>query len=103
MGDLAAVADRLRAAGCVFAADEARLLLSTAGTATELEVMLEQRVAGMPLEQVCGWAEFCGLRVLVHRDVFVPRRRTELLAREATARAEPGDVVVDLCCGSGAV
>jgi release factor glutamine methyltransferase len=35
--------------------------------------------------------------------VFVPRRRTELLVRAAIARARPQPVVVDLCCGSGAV
>jgi release factor glutamine methyltransferase len=35
--------------------------------------------------------------------VFVPRRRTEALVAEAVARTRPGAVVVDLCCGSGAV
>ncbi|HEY5031500.1 MAG TPA: putative protein N(5)-glutamine methyltransferase, partial [Actinomycetes bacterium] len=34
---------------------------------------------------------------------FVPRRRTEHLVREAAALARPGAVVVDLCCGSGAL
>ncbi len=57
----------------------------------------------MPLEQVLGWAEFCGLRIPVEAGVFVPRRRTEFLARQAANLARPGDVVVDLCCGSGAI
>jgi release factor glutamine methyltransferase len=35
--------------------------------------------------------------------VFVPRRRTELLVREAATLAPSRPVVVDLCCGSGAV
>ena len=35
--------------------------------------------------------------------VFVPRRRTEFLVHEAVGVARPGGVVVDLCCGSGAV
>jgi release factor glutamine methyltransferase len=35
--------------------------------------------------------------------VFVPRRRTEFLVRQAAALARPRAVVVDLCCGSGAV
>jgi release factor glutamine methyltransferase len=39
----------------------------------------------------------------VEPGVFVPRRRTELLVEQAVARARPGAVVVDLCCGSGAV
>jgi release factor glutamine methyltransferase len=97
------VAARLRAAGCVFAEDEARLLVDTATTPGELAGMVERRAAGLPLEHVLGWADFCGLRVAVEPGVFVPRRRTELLVREAAARARPGAVVVDLCCGSGAV
>jgi release factor glutamine methyltransferase len=35
--------------------------------------------------------------------VFVPRRRTEFLARSAAARARRSSVVLDLCCGTGAV
>ena len=50
-----------------------------------------------------GWAEFLGLRIAVDAGVFVPRRRTELLAREAIASSAAGAVVVDLCCGSGAI
>jgi release factor glutamine methyltransferase len=94
---------RLRAAGCVFAEDEARLLLSAARTPSDLAAMVERRAAGLPLEQVLGWAEFCGLRVAVVPGVFVPRRRTEFLVREAAALLRPAAVVVDLCCGSGAV
>jgi release factor glutamine methyltransferase len=95
--------DRLRAAGCVFAEDEAELLVSAASTADELERMVADRVAGRPLEQIVGWAAFCGLRIVVEPGVFVPRRRTELLARLAAAAAGPGSVVVDLCCGTGAL
>jgi release factor glutamine methyltransferase len=98
-----AVVLRLRAAGCVFAEDEARLLLAEAGSPAELEALVARRVAGEPLEHVLGWAEFCGLRISVAGGVFVPRRRTELLVEEAVALARPGAVVVDLCCGSGAL
>ncbi|WP_240134906.1 putative protein N(5)-glutamine methyltransferase [Streptomyces sp. MUM 178J] len=97
------VVDTLRAAGCVFAEDEARLLLSAAGTRTELAALVARRARGVPLEHVLGWAEFCGLRIAVEPGVFVPRRRTEFLARQAAASARPGSVVVDLCCGTGAV
>jgi release factor glutamine methyltransferase len=99
----AAVVARLRAAGCVFAEDEASLLVAAARTPAELAALVDRRVAGVPLEQVLGWVEFCGLRIVVEPGVFVPRRRTELLAREAAALAPPRAVVVDLCCGSGAV
>jgi release factor glutamine methyltransferase len=97
------VADRLRAAGCVFAEEEAALLEAEASGPEHLQAMVAARVEGLPLEQVVGWAEFCGLRIAVDPGVFVPRRRTELLARLATAAATPGSVVVDLCCGSGAL
>jgi release factor glutamine methyltransferase len=98
------VVTRLRAAGCVFAEEEARLLIEAAGTPAELAALVDRRVGGVPLEHVLGWAEFCGLRIAVDPGVFVPRRRTELLVSEAAACvAGPGAVGVDLCCGSGAV
>ncbi|MEV4032209.1 putative protein N(5)-glutamine methyltransferase [Streptomyces umbrinus] len=97
------VVTALRSAGCVFAEDEARLILSTARTPAELTVMVDRRVAGLPLEHVLGWAEFRGLRIAVEPGVFVPRRRTEFLVEQAVALAPEAPVVVDLCCGSGAV
>ncbi len=105
----AVIAARLRAAGCVFAEDEAALLLEAARSPSDLEAMVAARTAGAPLEHVLGWVRFAGLRVAVAPGVFVPRTRTELLVRRAaellTAAGAPGraPVVVDLCCGSGAV
>ncbi|MGO8687371.1 MAG: putative protein N(5)-glutamine methyltransferase [Candidatus Dormibacteria bacterium] len=99
----AGIVARLRAAGCVFAEDEADLLLAAAATPADLAAMVERRVAGEPLEYVIGWAEFCGLRIAVDPGVFVPRHRTELLVSAAAALLSPGSVVVDLCCGSGAL
>lgn len=108
----ARLAARLRAAGCVFAEDEARLLLAEAPDAL-LDEWVQRRVAGEPLEHVLGWALFDGLRVAVGPGVFVPRRRSELLARQAVAalrghdggsgHARGGPVVVELCCGVAAV
>jgi len=89
--------------GCVLAEDEARLLVAAARTPADLTALVDRRVAGLPLEQVLGWAQFCGLRVVVEPGVFVPRHRTEFLVGQAVALAHPGAVVVDLCCGSGAV
>ncbi len=99
----AAITKRLRSAGCVFAEDEARLLSSAADTADEVDELVALRVAGEPLEYILGWAEFCGLRILVDRGVFVPRRRTEFLVHQATPLAPSPAVVLDLCCGSGAI
>ena len=98
-----AIVTRLRSAGCVFAEDEAEVLISAAGTPAELTAMVDRRASGLPLEQVVGWAGFCGLRIAVDPGVFVPRRRTEFLVRQAIALAPSRPVIVDLCCGSGAV
>jgi release factor glutamine methyltransferase len=101
--DEPAVTRRLRAAGCVFAEDEARLLVTAAGSPAALASLVARRVAGEPLEHLLGWADFCGLRIAVDAGVFVPRRRTEFLVGRAAGLVRPGAVVVDLCCGSGAV
>jgi len=127
--DRSAIVTRLRTAGCVFAEDEAQLLISAAPTPADLAAMVDRRAAGLPLEHVLGWAEFCGLRIAVDPGVFVPRRRTEFLVHQAAALVRqtgpaarttadeadhvgPGEepasqarpvVIVDLCCGSGAV
>ena len=79
----ARIVARLRTAGCVSAEDEARLLIESAGTPTELAVMVDRRVAGEPIEHILGWAEFCGLRIALAPGVFVPRRRTEFLVDQA--------------------
>lgn len=93
---------RLRAAGCVFAADEAALLREAA-SGDALDALVARRVAGEPLEPLLGWAEFAGLRVAVAPGVFVPRVRSETLV-DASLDGLPDDaVVVELCCGVGAI
>jgi release factor glutamine methyltransferase len=103
-GSLSVIAARLRAAGSVFAEDEAQLIMSAARAPADLAAMVERRAAGLPLEHVIGWAEFCGLRITVEPGVFVPRRRSEFLVRQARQLARgPSTVVADVCCGSGAL
>ncbi len=99
----AEVTARLRAAGCVFAEDEAALLISSTDSDEELERRVAEREWGVPLEHVLGWALFDGLRIPVDRGVFVPRPRTEHLVARAAQHLAPGALVLDLCCGSGAV
>jgi release factor glutamine methyltransferase len=82
--------------------------MSAAPTLADLSAMVDRRAAGEPLEHVLGWAKFCGLRIAVDPGVFVPRRRTEFLVSQAITLARqatplPRTVVVDLCCGSGAL
>ncbi|MFB2585246.1 putative protein N(5)-glutamine methyltransferase [Herbiconiux liukaitaii] len=98
---------RLRGAGCVFAEEEARLIVEVvaerAGGIALLDELVAGRVGGAPLEHLLGWAEFDGLRVLVGPGVFVPRTRTRFLVECAMEVVRHDSVVLDLCCGSGAV
>ena len=95
--------DRLRAAGCVFAEEEAAVLLEATTDPAVREGMTLRRISGEPLEYIVGWAEFCGLELTVRRGVFVPRRRTEFLVDVAVELAPAHAVIVDLCCGNGAL
>ena len=88
------VVARLRAAGCVFAEDEARLL----GGDDEL---IARRIAGERLEHVLGWTEFCDLRIEVDPGVFIPRPQTQELA--AGAAALRPSLALDLFAGSAAI
>ncbi|WP_206736531.1 putative protein N(5)-glutamine methyltransferase [Agromyces atrinae] len=97
------MARRLRAAGCVFADDEARLIVDATAPGADRERLVARRVAGEPLEHLLGWAEFCGLRIPVDPGVFVPRSRTAQLALAALDVTPAGGRVLDLCCGSGAI
>ncbi|HET6153771.1 MAG TPA: putative protein N(5)-glutamine methyltransferase [Marmoricola sp.] len=95
----------LRAAGCVYAEEEAALLLEAPGNLAEL---VARRVEGEPLEWILGWARFAeesgdGVRVVVRPGVFVPRGRTIELALAAVEALPEDGVLVELCCGSGAI
>lgn len=96
--DRATIVARLRAAGCVFAEDEANLLLRESAPG-RLAANVSSREAGIPLEQLLGFVEFDSLRLTLTPGVFVPRQRTRLLARRAAELTPPDGVVVDLCCG----
>ena len=88
------VVQRLRAAGSVFAEDEALLLGGD-------EALIARRIAGERLEHVLGWVEFCGLRLEIDPGVFIPRPQTEALAEQAAA-LQPA-VALDLFAGCGAI
>ena len=91
---------RLRAAGCVFAEDEARLLSESPEFS---EALVQRRLDGEPLEYVLGWASFAGRRFVIEPGVFIPRHRTEFLVETAIAEAPDDPVILDVCCGTGAL
>jgi release factor glutamine methyltransferase len=88
------VVARLRAAGSVFAEDEADLLGRD-------EALIARRIAGERLEHVLGWVEFAGLRLEIDPGVFIPRPQTEALAERAAALRP--SVALDLFAGCGAI
>lgn len=97
---------RLRAAGSVFAEEEAALLRAHAQDSDHLEETAARRIAGEMLEHVLGEVDFCGLRLQVRPGAFVPRRRSRLLARLAVAaacaaarRSGRDPLLVELCAG----
>ncbi|MDP9226450.1 MAG: peptide chain release factor N(5)-glutamine methyltransferase [Actinomycetota bacterium] len=94
----------LEAGGCVAARAEADALLRASSEgAGPIDELLSRRLGGEPLAWITGWAPFCGLRVRVHRGVFVPRPHTQAMARRAVSLLPAAGTAVDLCTGSGAV
>jgi len=100
----ALLAERLAAAGCVAADEEAGELVATASDEDELERWVRRRETGEPLAWIVGQSRFCGRRVWVDPGVYVPRAQSEELARRAARllRLRPGRAA-DLCTGSGAI
>ena len=87
----------------MYAEEEAALLIQSKLRGAGLETLICRRIAGEPLETVLGWVAFGGRKLLVRPGVFIPRRRTELLARTAAQHARHDAVLLDLCCGVGPV
>jgi release factor glutamine methyltransferase len=92
---------RLRRAGCVFAEEEATILLEDDVGEAELERRVRRREAGEPLEHIVGWVRFGRLRLSVGPGVFIPRQRSLRLARAAVraAREDGRPVVLEPFCG----
>jgi release factor glutamine methyltransferase len=100
---LAAVVERLQAAGCVAADEEAADYLALAPDEATLEAWLRRRERGEPSAWITGTLTFAGRTLHVAPDVFVPREQTEELARRAAARLPDRGRALDLCTGAGAV
>lgn len=74
----------------------------------QLDTLLERRLIGEPLQYVLGSWSFRGIDLMVDRRVLIPRPETETLVGLALIEAQrmglkPGEVVVDLGTGSGAI
>jgi release factor glutamine methyltransferase len=96
--------DRLTAAGCVAAAEEAAALVAASPGEDALEAWIRRREQGEPLAWITGATQFCGRALRVDPGVYVPRPHSEELARRAAALLAATDGrAVDLCTGAGAI
>ena len=64
---------------------------------------LHERLKGKPTQYITGRQEFYGREFRVTRDVLIPRPETEHLVEAAIARIGPGQMVLDVGTGSGAI
>jgi release factor glutamine methyltransferase len=64
---------------------------------------LHQRLEGKPTQYITGRQEFYGRDFRVTPDVLIPRPETEHLVEAALNHLKPGDAVVDVGTGSGAI
>lgn len=73
----------------------------TAEDRMQLSAMVRRRLTGEPLQYILGEWAFMGLPMRVGPGALIPRPETELLCELALKEIKPGDVVLDLCCGTG--
>lgn len=63
----------------------------------------KKALSGYPLQYITGKVAFWNGEFRVGEGVLVPRDDTERLVELALDRVEAGDIVYDLCCGSGCI
>jgi release factor glutamine methyltransferase len=64
---------------------------------------LHERLKGKPTQYITGRQEFYGRDFRVTSDVLIPRPETEHLVQASLSRIRPGEVVLDVGTGSGAI
>lgn len=69
------------------------------------ELFLQKREQGMPVAYITGVKEFMGMEFRVNEHTLIPRPDTEIAVTEAleAIRSYGYKMVLDLCCGSGAI
>ncbi|CAM8415220.1 HemK Methylase of polypeptide chain release factors [Candidatus Methylopumilus planktonicus] len=72
---------------------------------TEIEYIIEKRIAGIPLPYLLGEWSFYGRTFKVNPHVLIPRADTEILIEKALSKIHAHDLyeILDLGCGTGII
>ena len=81
--------------------DKSRAL--TAAEEEAFERMVARREQREPLQYILGSQSFMGFSFKTDPRALIPRNDTEALCEEALRHIRPGDRVLDLCTGTGAL
>ena len=81
--------------------DKSRAL--TAAEEEAFERMVARREKREPLQYISGSQSFMGFSFKTDPRALIPRNDTEALCEEALRHIRPGDRVLDLCTGTGAL
>lgn len=90
----------------VLGIDPGRLLLAPDLDVAQLDALnqaVARRLAGEPIQHITGVAWFRTTSLRVGPGVFVPRPETETMTGWCLEQLRPGQRVVELCAGSGAI
>ncbi len=92
-----------RAISYIYGISEAKIITGIELDAAKIEPVMERLMAFEPMEYIMGEAEFLGRKLLVTRDVMIPRPETEELVLLAKSLAGHPRRLVDICTGSGCI
>ena len=95
------LADALHTSRLMMLIDKNRALTATEEEA--FERMVARRQQREPLQYILGSQSFMGFSFKTDPRALIPRNDTEALCEEALRHIRPGDRVLDLCTGTGAL
>ena len=95
------LAEALHISRLMMLIDKSRAL--TAAEEEAFERMVARREKREPLQYILGSQSFMGFSFKTDPRALIPRNDTEALCEEALRHIRPGDRVLDLCTGTGAL